>query len=161
MNRFTLPILALASAVGIQGILMGVGIVINDTPSLPKGIYQKKNRPVGKGCFVLFRLPTSELSSRPYARENLIKQVAAMEGDHVRISAEGVRVNGRMLANSVPLPTDRDGLPLPQLALDDYTLRAGELLTMSTYNPRSFDSRYFGPVRRDEVLSVIEPLFTW
>ena len=100
MKRITLPLLALACAASIQGILLGAGIVINDTPSLPEGFYRKKNVPVEKGCFVLFRLPTSGLSSRPYARESLIKQVAAMEGDCVRISAEGVRVNGRLLANS-------------------------------------------------------------
>ena len=161
MKRFALPILALGCAAGIQGILLWAGIVINDTPSLPEGFYQKKNAPVEKGCFVLFRLPTSELSSRPYARENLIKQVAATEGDCVRISAEGVSVNGRLLANSLPLPTDRDGLPLPQLTLDDYTLRTGELLTMSTYNPRSFDSRYFGLVPRGSVIAVVVPVFTW
>ena len=32
---------------------------------------------------------------------------------------------------------------------------------MSTYNPRSFDGRYFGPVQRGNVLSVVEPLLTW
>ena len=141
--------------------MLGAGIVINDTPSLPEGIYQKKDAPIEKGCFVLFRLPDSQLSSRSYARENLIKQVAAVEGDRVRISSEGVRVNGRLLANSQPLSADRDGLPLPQLALDDYTLRAGELLTMSTYNPRSFDSRYFGLMPRKSVIAVVAPVFTW
>lgn len=161
MKRFTLPILALGCAASVQGILLGTGIVINDTPSLPEGIYRKKNAPVEKGCFVLFRLPASELSSRSYARESLIKQVAAMEGDRVRISVEGVSVNGRLLANSAPLPADRDGLPLPQLALGDYTVGAGEVLTMSTYNPRSFDSRYFGLVPRESIIAVVAPVFTW
>ncbi len=100
-------------------------------------------------------------ATRPYAREALIKQVVAVAGDRVCIDAAGVRVNGELLANSAPLPVDRDGLPLPQLALQDYTLREGELLTMSTYNPRSFDSRYFGPVQRGSVVAVVEPLLTW
>ena len=72
-----------------------------------------------------------------------------------------MRVNGGLLANSRQLPSDRDGLPLPNLNLENYTLGADEILTMSTYNPRSFDGRYFGPVRRGDVLSVIEPLFVW
>ena len=82
-----------------------------------------------------------------------------MEGDTIRIEAAGVRVNGRLLANSAQLPTDRDGLPLPQSQRwTNYSLKAGEILTMSTYNPRSFDSRYFGLVPRSDILSVVEPL---
>lgn len=161
MKRFRLPIAALVCAAVIQSALLAAGVVINDTPSLPEGFYRKTDRPVGKGCFVLFRLPPSELSARPYARHNLIKEVVAVEGDHVCIDARGVQVNGLTLANSVPLPTDRDGVPLPRLTLADYTLRPGELLTMSTHNPRSFDSRYFGPVSSSRVISVIEPLLTW
>lgn len=161
MKRWRLPILALACATTIQAALLAGGIVINDTPSLPEGFYRKNTRSVEKGSFVLFRLPVGELSSRPYARENLIKQVVAVAGDRVGIGKAGVWVNGRLLANSAQLPTDRDGLPLPRLNLEEYTLEAGELLTMSTYNPRSFDSRYFGPVRSDQILSVVEPLFTW
>ena len=161
MKRWRLPIMALACAAAIQTALLAGGIVINDTPSLPEGFYRKSTRPVEQGSFVLFRLPVGEFSSRPYARENLIKQVVAVAGDRVGIGQAGVRVNGRLLANSAQLPTDRDGLPLPRLNLEDYTLQAGELLTMSTYNPRSFDSRYFGPVRNDQILSVVEPPLTW
>ncbi len=161
MKRWRLPIVALACAAAIQTALLAGGIVINDTPSLPEGFYRKSTRSVEEGSSVLFRLPVGELSSRPYTRENLIKQVVAVAGDRVGIGKEGVRVNGHLLANSAQLPTDRDGLPLPRLSLEDYTMRAGELVTMSTYNPRSFDSRYFGPVHRDQVLSVVEPLLTW
>ena len=161
MKRWRLAILAFGCAAAIQTALLAGGIVINDTPSLPEGFYQKKARAVEKGSFVLFRLPAGELSARPYARENLIKQVVAVAGDKISIKTAGVRVNGGLLANSRPLPSDRDGLPLPSLNLEDYTLGADEILTMSTYNPRSFDGRYFGPVRRGDVLSVVEPLFTW
>ena len=161
MKRFTLPLLGVLCAAAIQGGLLVSGIVINTTPSLPEGFYQKKGRPVEKGCFVLFRLPTQELSSRPYARENLIKQVAAVAGDRVTVSAGGVSVNGSLLPNSTPLPVDMDGQALPHPELTDYTLKPDELLTMSTYNPRSFDSRYFGPVPRTSVIAVVAPALTW
>lgn len=152
---------ALGCAAAIQSALLMGGIVINDTPSLPEGFYRKQASAVEKGSFVLFRLPAGELASRPYARENLIKQVVAVAGDRICIETNGVRVNGRLLANSKQLPVDRDGLPLPNLNLENYTLGADEILTMSTYNPRSFDGRYFGPVRLSNVLSVVEPLLTW
>ena len=153
--------IAIGCAAAIQSALLAGGIVINATPSLPEGFYLKKSRAVEKGNFVLFQLPAGELSARPYAREKLIKQVVAVAGDTIRIEREGVRVNGRLLLNSAQLPSDRDGLPLPGLILKDYTLESGELLTMSTYNPRSFDSRYFGPVQRGNVIAVVEPLLTW
>ena len=161
MKVLRLPLLALACAVAIQAALLAGGIVINDTPSLPEGFYRKREQAVGKGNFVLFRLPAGELSRRPYARENLIKQVVAVAGDKISIGTAGVWVNGRLLANSAQLPSDRDGRALPQLHLDEYVLSPGELLTMSTYNPRSFDGRYFGPIQRENILSVVEPLLTW
>ena len=161
MKRLRLPLLALGCAAAIQGALLAAGIVINDTPSLPEGFYQKTSRPVGKGSFVLFRLPPGELSARPYARRTLLKQVVAVAGDRVSIDAVGVRVNGRLLVNSTQLAVDRDGAPLPRLALTDYRLREDEVLAMSTYNPRSFDGRYFGPVERGSILAVVEPRLTW
>ena len=161
MKRFTLPLLGVLCAAGIQGGLLARGIVINTTPSLPEGFYQKQRQPVAKGCYVLFRLPAQALSSRPYAREDLLKQVAAVEGDRVTIAAEGVSVNGRLLPNSAPLPLDVYGQALPHPELTDYTLKAGELLTMSSYNPRSFDSRYFGLVPRVSIIAVVAPVLTW
>jgi type IV secretory pathway protease TraF len=38
-------------------------------------------------------------------------------------------------------------------------LRPGELFLLSTTNPASFDSRYFGPVRADAVLGVAHPIW--
>ena len=161
MRRWRLCLAAVACAAAIQSALVLGGVVINDTPSLPEGFYRKKAGAAEKGSFVLFRLPAGELSARPYARENLIKEVVAVAGDRICIRTDGVRVNGRLLANSRQLPWDRDGLPLPGLNLMDYTLGPEEILTMSTYNPRSFDGRYFGPIQRGNVLSVVKPLLTW
>ena len=161
MKRLLLPTLAVVCAATIFGGLKAAGIVINTTPSLLEGFYQKKNRPIEKGCFILFRLSDSKTASLDYARGNLIKQVAAREGDHVSIARSGVSVNGVRLANSAQLPFDRDGRPLPRPELDDYTLGAGELLAMSTYNPRSFDARYFGVVPCGDVISVVTPILTW
>ncbi len=161
MKRLLLPMLAVVCAATIFGGLWAAGIVINDTPSLPEGFYQKQDRPIEKGCLILFRLPDAETTARDYARGNLIKQVAARGGDHISIGVSGVKVNGVLLANSAQLPFDRGGRPLPRLELDDYMLGAGELLAMSTYNPRSFDGRYFGVVPCGNVIAVVAPILTW
>ena len=161
MKRLRLPLLALVSAVIIFGGARVGGVVINHTASLPPGFYRKQSCPVRRGCLVLFRLPEAQAGGRSYAQENLIKKVVAMEGDRVTISATGVTVNGQRLPNSTPLTADHEGRPLPVAISDDYSLLPGELLTMSTYNARSFDSRYFGPVPRRCVVAVVTPVLTW
>ena len=161
MKRLRLPVLAAVCAAVILGGLKAGGIVINGTPSLPLGVYRKENKPVQAGAFILFKLPSAQAAGRPYAPENLIKQVAAVEGDQICIAAAGVSVNGTMLPNSAQRPADREGRPLPRPEMAGYTLRPGEVLAMSTYNPRSFDSRYFGPIRREWIIAVLRPVYTW
>ena len=45
--------------------------------------------------------------------------------------------------------------------LSDYTLGSEEVLLMSDYNPASFDGRYFGPLSKTTIQSVIVPVITW
>jgi conjugative transfer signal peptidase TraF len=91
----------------------------------------------------------------------LIKQVAAVGGDRVTIDAEGVRINGVLLKNSAPRPADKAGRPMRAYELSDYTLGSEEVLLMSDYSPASFDGRYFGPLSRTTIQSVIVPIITW
>jgi conjugative transfer signal peptidase TraF len=91
----------------------------------------------------------------------LIKQVAAVGGDRATIGAEGVRINGVLLKNSAPRQADEAGRPMRAYELSDYTLRSEEVLLMSDYSPASFDGRYFGPLSRTTIQSVIVPIITW
>jgi len=91
----------------------------------------------------------------------VIKEIAAVGGDRVTIGAEGVRVNGLLLKNSAPRPADEAGRPLQPYYLNDYTLGTDELLLMSAYSQASFDARYFGPLSRTTIQSVIVPILTW
>src|SRR4029077_12015363 len=91
----------------------------------------------------------------------LIKQVAALSGDRVTIGVQGVQVNGVLLKNSAPRPTDEAGRPLSAYELSDYALRSEEVLLMSDYNPASFDGRYFGPLSKTTIQSVIVQVITW
>ena len=91
----------------------------------------------------------------------LIKQVAAVGGDRVTIDAEGVRINGVLLKNSAPRQADEAGRPMRAYELSDYTLGSEEVLLMSDYSPASFDGRYFGPLSRTTIQSVIVPIITW
>jgi len=58
-------------------------------------------------------------------------------------------------------PADDAGRPMRAYKLSDYTLGSEEVLLMSDYNPASFDGRYFGPLPRTTIQSVIVQVITW
>ncbi|HEL3178689.1 TPA: S26 family signal peptidase [Stenotrophomonas maltophilia] len=90
------------------------------------------------------------------ARVPLLKRVGAVAPQHVCV------VDALVWIDSVPvaavLPTDRLGRPLPSW-LQCRQLRPGELFLLSSTNPASFDSRYFGPVSASAVIGVARPIW--
>ncbi len=165
-----------AAALGllVLGLLGGeAGLRVNVNRSIPLGLYRVTDAPVGKDEYVTFCPPRSELLDR--AREQghigagpcpgnygyMMKRVAAVEND--RVSSDG----GEIMVNGEPLPTSaareaedtvRNLTPYPFV---DYTLKASELLLMSDVSWTSFDSRYFGPVKAEQVREVIRPVVTF
>jgi conjugative transfer signal peptidase TraF len=166
---------ALGCLAGVVGVwaLCASGLRINGTRSEPVGIYWAVGTDLAKGDF-LFALPPAEPvfalakeraylgpGPSPAGTSGLIKQVAALAGDRVTIKDDGVWVNGVRLKNSAPRPADSAGRPLRPYYLNDYALGADEMLLMSDYSPASFDGRYFGPLKRTSIQSVIVPIITW
>jgi conjugative transfer signal peptidase TraF len=154
-------------------LLFAIGLRVNGTASEPVGIYWAVSKVPAKGDLVfvlppavpIFRLAKERgylaAGPSPAGTCGLIKQIAAVGGDRVSIDREGVRVNGIVLKNSAPRLTDEAGRLMPACYLSNYTLAVDEVLLMSAYNPASFDGRYFGPLRRANIQSVIVPLITW
>jgi len=148
------------------------GLRVNTSPSIALGLYRVSDQPVARGAHVLLcppRTPAFALAlERGYVGAGfcpggygyLMKQVAAAEADEVRFAADGVRVNGHLLAASAALPLDPAGRRLPQHAPGALTLGPDQLLLMSARRG-AWDARYFGPVARAQVQSVIVPLLTW
>ena len=87
----------------------------------------------------------------------LLKPVAAVAGDRIRITDEGLSINKTYVGPVYPY--DTEGLPLPVLRTS-YTLKEDEVFLASPY-PRSFDSRYFGPVNKKDIIAEVIPLFTF
>ena len=171
----TLRWFALACLAGIAGtwVVYAIGLRVNWAGSGPVGIYWAVSKVPGKGDLVfvlppampIFRLAKERgyLAAGPSPAGTcwLTKQIVAVGGDRVSIDREGVRVNGILLNNSAPRLTDEAGQLMPACYLNDYTLGVDEVLLMSDHDPASFDGRYFGPLPKTAIQSVIMQVITW
>ena len=99
--------------------------------------------------------------SCPDGSEPVVKVLAAVAGDRVEVTADAVLVNGVRLPHSRPLDRDRGGRELLPFAAGEHRLEPGEVWLYSPYQERSWDSRYFGPVRIENVTTIVEPLVTF
>jgi len=153
----------------------GLGLRINESPSLPIGIWRVSplDRALQRGDIVSFCPPDTPTFREAWLRgylsaghceggfEPLLKPVAAIAGDRVSGTDDGISINGRLIANSKSL--HRDGLrrTLPSPKAHDVILAKGEVWVISSYNPLSFDSRYFGPVPISRIEGLAHPLFVF
>lgn len=76
----------------------------------------------------------------------LLKPVVAAAGDFVELSTLGISVNGVLLPKTAPLSKDAKGRVLEAWPSGRYPVAPGTVWVSSSYDPRSFDSRYFGPI---------------
>jgi conjugative transfer signal peptidase TraF len=169
--RLRLQIAVLAAiAAAIVAMLIAASVraplvIYNASGSAPLGFYYLEYRLPARGeIAVVAPPPLIELmiTSRGIlpASAPLVKQVAAIGGDEVcrsNLPMNTIAINGKVTAEV--FETDREGRPLPSwqgcLRLVD-----GEFFLLQPH-PFSFDSRYFGPVLRCDILGVAHPLWTW
>ena len=97
----------------------------------------------------------------PHDTWMLAKPVVAVAGDTVLHTRDAVSVNGRVLPLSGTRTHDSRGLAVPVAAYGTFVLRAGEYWVHSPYADGSFDSRYLGVVRAEQMRGVVRPLLTW
>ena len=137
-------------------------LVYNPSDSVPVGWYRiGPANALHVGAIVLTTLPPDAVAlaaQRRYlpARVPLLKRVGAMAPQQVCIFDALVWSDGVPVA--AVLPADRLGRPLPSWP-HCHHLEAGELFLLSSTNPASFDSRYFGPVSAAAVIGVAHPLW--
>ena len=93
----------------------------------------------------------------PGGLEILFKPVAAVPGDVVAVTDDGIGVNGRVIPHSAALRTDSLGRALPAKRPGTYRVGPHELWVISDFNAHSFDSRYFGPLTLDAARGVMTP----
>jgi conjugative transfer signal peptidase TraF len=150
----------------------------NGSPSLPRGLYLElpegwQGRAPAPGDLVLACAPpaAAELARRrgylgdgPCAARAaggaamLGKLVLAAAGDEVVFGPGGLAVNGRPVAGSRALACDRLGRPLAHYRFGRFRLAPGEVWLFAPYHPRSYDSRYFGPVAESALRGRLLPV---
>ena len=129
-------------------------LLLNRSPSEPPGLYVRAGRDLGVGSIIAFRTPSAafpyaDLSMAYLHHRPLLKAVAAGPGDRVCTTDGELIINGRAMA---PIATrDRQGRALPRWQ-GCRRMAQDELFVFSARVPNSFDSRYYGPVHRADVL---------
>lgn len=163
---------AVAVLAGFVGLGALLGLRLNLTESLPRGVYRTVGEAPRRGSIVVACPPldAAELArergylgpgSCPGGVRGLGKIVLAIGGDVVALRAEGLAVNRTPIANSRTLPRDSRQRALPHYTWGDHILEPRELWLFSPYRPNSYDSRYFGPVDASRVMAVLRPVWTW
>lgn len=149
-----------------------LGYRFNVTQSLPLGIWQKI--PYSKQVkYIEFCLPggkfTKLIRERNYLPHGycpgglapLLKPVVAYAGDVVVITDKNLTVNGNMLIAQGIAPYDSQGRALPHMPIGKYIVPDKSLWVISTYHPRSLDSRYYGVVLETNVIGGMRPVLVF
>ncbi len=148
-KHFMYALLALA-LLSFAGFYINRNLVMNLTPSLPRGIYKYTDQIPAKGAYVVFDLPDDSpahrlAEKRGYVKlgRKLQKRIAAMPGESYTLPQACERDSrGRLIRRYEPV---RGVVP------------PGMVIVLGQ-TPKSFDSRYFGPVPL-ELLRVVLPVF--
>jgi conjugative transfer signal peptidase TraF len=143
------------------------GIRVNRSASLPGILYRvtplNENEPVCRGDIVLIDL--SKISNpvisrgveRGYVntREPMLKRIGATPGDSVTLENNLLRVNGGVTRVDIA-SSDSYGGPL--FAWPTPLVLSSDQYWLVSDPERGFDSRYFGPVRREAFTHRAEPI---
>jgi len=149
-------------------------IRINMTASMPRGAYLLRGtHPIHAGDFVMVCLDDDSLAQFALQRgylsvgycanstQHLLKQVAAKNGDLVKLKTNAVIVNGISLPHSTTLNMDSLNRSLPAIRRGIYILNAHQLWLYGTESAKSWDSRYFGIINTARVVQTVKPLLVW
>lgn len=171
-TRFVKILMAVfAVIVTVMVISYFMGIRYNGSPSYPKGFYTltKFDGEPEIGRLVFVCPPNTEIFQEARKRgyigpgmctgkfTPIIKRVVAREGALIQTRG-AILVDGVSQANSTIYPQDGEGRPLP--AYEGGVLGPDEYLLLSDYFAGSFDSRYFGPLMREQIVGYASPVLT-
>jgi len=170
-NSFVI-LAAIAVALGAAMAFTHRNLRINLSASMPHGLWWVSDSAAPRrGDYVTLCLPgepgriafTRGYITRgacPDEMEPLLKPVAAVAGDVVTVTADGIRVNGEPLANSAPFRNDTEGRPMTVFPPGEYVVDTGMVWVIASHDQRSYDSRYFGPIPTATITGTASALLT-
>ena len=139
-------------------------LAYNPTTSAPKGWYVVEHPEVlHVDDYVLARLPADAAllaDNRRYLPKSvpILKRIGAVGYQIVCAVGKQIYIDDEVVGEQ--LTRDGAGRELNGWS-DCRALKSDELFLLSLTNPASFDSRYFGPVQRINVIGKVRPLWTW
>ena len=164
-----------ACLLGFAVVMAWAGIVINITPSYPRGLYTSEPLQPGRKIMVKEMVlvcpdienpaiaKALELKIFPAGRcaggiAPLIKTIEGVPGDYVERKNNQITINWQALQGTPVIHSQLFPLPVGS----DYCHRLGknEYWVMSDHNPDSFDSRYFGPINEILISKILQPYLT-
>lgn len=135
--------------------------LINESRSLPRGLYIRTWSAPHRGAVVALRPPASALDflrARGAPGDlRLLKRVVAVPGDHVCMSERGLIAPQRI---AMAQPRRGADASLSAHLARCGPLRPNEVVVLGD-TAGSFDSRYFGPVDKGDLEGVFKALWTW
>jgi conjugative transfer signal peptidase TraF len=167
--RYLVRVMALMVVLWLVWRPLGQRLVLNKTASLPRGLYWiERGVTVAKLrhadlVWVQLPEPLEDLARQrgylpPQQGSHLLKPVLALPSEQWCVKGSAFTVRGELIGAVLDL--DSQGRPLPRLA-DRCERLAKDTLLVGTAHPRSFDSRYVGPIPAHAVLGRATPLLLW
>lgn len=147
------------------------GYQVNVTASYPMGIYKiyEDSKNINRNDMILFCPPDNDTFKMAkkvgYLRSGfcpgnyikMMKKVSGLPGDKININ-KFVYVNSKKLINSDLYKKDSQDNILPELK-ENFILEDDQYFLMSDYDKKSFDSRYFGPINKKQLIGKMKPIF--
>ena len=146
----------------LLGIYTRKCFVLNISSSIPIGIYKvDKSTDFKRGDIITFSTKNySDILNYSGSIKNITfsKYIAGISGDYIRIENNKIYINNKEKGNIFKV----DGLNnnLPQLKEKKYIVKVDEVFVLGT-NDKSFDSRYYGCIKKSDVIYKLVPLIIW
>jgi type IV secretory pathway protease TraF len=138
-------------------------VILNETPSMSKGAYVRVDdvARLKRGDIIAMAINGQSrdylVRKLGYPKDTmLIKRIAGISGDLVCRQEAVVRIGNRAV---VAARMDRHGNSLPAWG-GCRVLLLNEVFLLGDH-ASSFDSRYFGPITKDELVGIYRAVVTW
>lgn len=139
-----------------------IGVRLNLSESMDKGVYMVINKNLEKGDLVIVCEPKAKFFLKKKETvcgfEELLKRVVACPGDVISIDKKGISINGKFIKNSEKVNFNIPIDLFNNIMIDNYELNNDEYIILGD-SKYSWDSRYYGVVKRKNIVDVVKLIY--